>query len=116
MAEKFSNESIKHTFSDEEKSEIAQRMAAAIATLKKTEDEFQAVKSEFKSKIDLAKSQINSDAVLLNNGYEFRNVKCIIKYDVVNRITRFYRADNGEFAKERAMYSDEYQMKIDEEA
>jgi hypothetical protein len=114
MAEKFSNESIKHILSEDEKSEIAQRMAAAIATLKKTEDELQAVKSEFKSKIDLAKAQINGDAVLLNNGYEFRNVKCLIKYDVENRMVRFYRADTGDFAKERAMYSDEYQMQIDE--
>lgn len=113
--EKFSNESVKYTFSEDEKRDIATEMAQRIGELQRAEDDLKAVKSEFKSKIDLLQSQVNAAATQLNNGYEYRNMKCTVRYDVKNKVVRFYRCDTGELAKERGMYADEYQLKIMED-
>ena len=106
---KYSNEYVKHTFTEKEKKEISSEMALKVAQQKQLEDDKKAVTSDFGSRIEGAKAQINSAAVKLNNGYEYKTVKCAVSYDYDSQIVSFYRTDNGELGKERPMTQEETQ-------
>ena len=108
----FTHESVKHVFTEEEKREIASEMARQVSIRENFEDEKKALTSEFNSKIDGAKAQINSAAQKINNGYEYQTVKCQVIRDFESRMVQFFRVDTGELAKERPMTGDELQMKL----
>ncbi len=76
MEKEFSNEFIKHKFSEIEKQEIAIEMAQKVANLQQAEDDKKAVMSDYKSQIDGIQAGINGAAAKLNNGYEMRTIKC----------------------------------------
>jgi hypothetical protein len=108
----FSNEHIRHLFSEEELLEISSEMAQQVTSLKGFEDDKKALTSDFNGKIDSAKAQINSAATKLNNGYEYRTIKCEVERDYDAKVVRFYRIDTGELAKERPMTADELQLRL----
>lgn len=114
MEEKeYTQEYVKHVFSEDETREIATSLALKVSEMKAAEDEKKAVTSDFNSQIDSAKSLINLAATKLNNGYEMRTVKCEIVRDYSLRMILYYRVDTGDLAKERPMTTDDLQMKID---
>jgi len=107
-------EHVKYVFNENEKKEIAQSMAQKVGELQTAEDELKAVKSDFKSRMDALQAQVNGAATKLNNGYEWRSMECRVEYSVNDKIVAFYRLDNQEFVKERAMRPEELQLRIDE--
>ncbi|HEA67978.1 MAG TPA: hypothetical protein ENI07_14325 [Desulfobacterales bacterium] len=112
MEKRYSNEYVKHLFSDDEKKEIAIDLAQKVAELKQKEDDKKAILSELKSKIDSLTAMLNVAAVKLNNGYEMTTVKCKLNPDWKAKTWIINRADNGEFVKERKMTPDELQMRL----
>ena len=108
----FSNEFIEHTFTDDEKREIAIEMARKVSELQVAEDNKKAIMSEFKSKIDGIQANVNLSATKLNNGYEMRTIKCEVIPLWDKKVWEYRRVDNGEVAKEKQMSSNDLQMKI----
>ena len=113
MEKEFSNEYIKHIFTDDEKKEIAMEMAQKVSELQSAEDDKKAVMSDFKSRIDLFQANVNSAATKLNNGYEMQTVKCEIIPDWNKKIWQYFRVDNEMLVKEKPMSTDDLQMKLD---
>lgn len=112
MDKEFSNEYIKHIFTDDEKKEIAIEMAQKVSELSLAEDDKKAVMSDFKSRIDLLQANVNSAATKLNNGYEMQTVKCEIIPDWDKKVWNYIRVDTGMRAKEKPMTADDLQMKL----
>lgn len=113
MENEFSNEYIKHFFTDDEKKEIAIEMAQKVSELQQAEDDKKAVMSDFKSKIDGFQANVNSAATKLNNGYEMKTIKCEVVPDWTNKIWKYIRTDNMEVLKEKGMTTDDLQMQFE---
>jgi hypothetical protein len=112
MEKEFSNEFIKHTFSDDEKRDIAVEMAQKVSELQQAEDNKKAIVSDFKSQIDGIQARVNNAATKLNNGYEMRTVKCEVVPNWDKKVWEYMRTDTGEKVKEEAMTADDLQMKL----
>lgn len=111
---KYSHQYVKYEFIEEEKREISIEMAEKVSRLDSLEDELKAVKSDFKSQIDQTSADMKNLASKINNGWEMREIKCIIEYDYENGIVRHIRTDNGQEVKTRKMNQEERQMRIDD--
>lgn len=112
MEKEFSNEFIKHTFSNDEKRDIAMEMAQKVSELQHAEDNKKAIVSDFKSQIDGIQARVNNAATKLTNGYEMRTIKCEVIPNWDKKVLEYMRTDTGEKAKEEAMTSDDLQMKL----
>ena len=114
MDKEFSNEYIKHSFTDDKKAEIAIEMAQKVSELSSAEDDKKAVMSDFKSRIDLLQANVNSAATKLNNGYEMQNIKCEIVPDWDKKVWQYFRVDDESLVREKPMTADDLQMKLEE--
>ena len=113
MEEKeYSFESVRHTFTEDEKRDIAVEMARKVAELNQAEDDKKAVMSDLKSKIDSLTAQVNGAASKLNSGFEYRSLKCEVDRDYKARKIIFWFDEK--VVKEKPMTSDDLQMKIEE--
>lgn len=112
MDKEFSNEYIKHIFTESEKAGIAIEMAQKVSELSSAEDNKKAVMSDFKSQIDLLQAKVNSAAIKLNNGYEMQNIKCEVVPDWDSKIWQYFRVDNESLVKEKPMSADDLQMRL----
>lgn len=112
MENEFSNEYIKHHFTEDEKREIAIEMAEKVTQLKKAEDDLKAVKSEFKSKIDGFQANVNFAAPQLTNGYEMRTIECERVPEWDRKVWLYTAVDTGVVVKESDMTADDLQMQF----
>ena len=115
MAEKekeFSTQFVKHTFTEEEKKQIAQDMAQKVSELAQLEDQKKAVASQIKSEIDKKQAEVNISATHLNTGYEMRSVKCEVERDYKRRLIRYIRIDNGQIGREVTMTNEDLQKQL----
>lgn len=112
MREKeYSTEYVRYDFTEEEKKEIAAELARKVTDLAQAENERKAVASDLKSKIDGLTAQVAQAANRINNGYEYRNLKCEVDY--VYREKKVLYWFDGKIVKERFMTNDEFQMKLE---
>jgi hypothetical protein len=108
------NRHVQVYLSPEEKAEFGRQLARNAADLETLEDRKKQVASEFKAKIDAANAEIFKTARLLNNGYEYRDVKCDVQYDTPRKgLKRIVRMDTGEVVEEIPMTADELQQVLD---
>lgn len=88
---------LKYEFGQEELLGISRELARENADRDALENQKKAVTSELKSKIDLATAHIGSLSLLINNGYEMRNVKCVVDYNNPKEgLKSVQRTDTGE--------------------
>ena len=106
----YSTESVKHTFTEDEKRDIAIEMARKVAELNQAEDDKKAVMSDLKSRIDTITAQINGAAGKLNAGFEYRTVNCEVDRDYSQRKIIYWYDET--VVKEKPMSSDDLQLKI----
>ncbi len=111
MEKEFSTEYIKFNFTEEEKRDIAAEMARKVTDLAQAENDKKAIMSDLKSKIDSLTAQVNVAATKLNNGYEYRNVKCEIDPVYAEKKVLFWF--DGRIVKERPMTNDEMQIELE---
>jgi hypothetical protein len=111
---KYENEFIKYTFTESEKKDIAAEMAQKIVTLQQTEDDLKAIKSNYKSQIDVIQAGINSAATKLTAGYEMRSTKCQVVPNYPKKVWEYIRVDTGVLVKEKGMTSNDLQMEFEE--
>jgi multidrug resistance efflux pump len=105
-------ESLKCILTDDEIRRYGIAQARANAEIATAEEELQSVKSQYKSRVDAATANRNDMAKRINNGYEFRQVECIEKWDYNSNVISVFRTDNYETVSRRTMTRDEMQRKL----
>ena len=105
-------EFLKYVFTDEEKRELAEKMAHAVIEKNEAEEGMKAVASQFKSTIDRAKAEISSSASKINMGFDMRNVECLMQMDYKNNTVTIIRLDLQEVVRVRAMTAEERQEEL----
>lgn len=103
---------LKCHFTQEEMTEFRDKLANSIMDLSSIEDEKKSVMSDYTARINEKKAMINRVASNIRNGYEHREVKCRIDYDITRRVKTFAREDTGEIVQEEVMSPDEFQQEI----
>jgi hypothetical protein len=113
MSSEKSTEFIKHTFTEEEKREIASEMAQKITEANEIERQAKAVAGSFKGQIDELKAKVSNCSTKYNNGFEMRNELCDVSRDYDNRMVYYYLEGTSELVKERAMTASELQRELE---
>lgn len=75
-------------------------------------DEFDGVKADFKSRLERCEAEQNRLSVLLNNGYELRDVECEVISDFKSGQISVVRLDTGEEVEVRPMTEEERQRDL----
>lgn len=103
---------LRYYFSEEEKKEIADKMATAHNAVNRLEMEKKDAVAQFTSQISSAKKEVSECAQSLSKGYEMRNIECEILNDFAKNKVIVKRLDTGETVDERAMTSAERQLEM----
>jgi hypothetical protein len=112
MENKTSKEYCKYLFSAEELAKISSEMAQQVEEKKHLDDDLKAIKDDFKAKISKAEAAINSCALKVNNGYEMRNIECIVDKDYEKKVVRYIRLDTGEVVRTRLMEQADFELNL----
>lgn len=104
----------KYSFSEEEKRDIAETLAQKTQELSEVDQERKSVMSSYKERIDRITSEQSQSARLYKDGYEMRDIECIVERDIVVGEVRYIRTDTGEVAHRKKMTMAERQMNIDQ--
>ena len=105
---------VKYSFDDEEKKNIANRLAESVKKLNEIKKEKKEVTSNFNEKIDAESVEINTLAQKIRDGFELRNVECKIIKDYDDKKIIYKRLDNNEIVKTKEMDDNELQMNLGE--
>jgi hypothetical protein len=105
-----------YKFNEQEKREIAQELANAIADVRQSEDKLKAAQTQIKAEIETKNGVINLKAENLRSGMEIRSIDCEVVYAYADDVVRWVRCDTGEVAHERKMRPEDRQHKIEEAA
>ncbi len=113
MITKFT-EYLQYSFSDAELLDMAREQSRVIqekATLEKKKSE---IAKTLAGEIEGKQGVIDRISEGIRNGYEWRNIECIIHYDSPRSgMAEIIRTDTGEVAKRRRMTSEELQYQLD---
>lgn len=114
---KTENIQCKYVFDEAEKRDIAQRMANQKIRANKLKEERKLVMADFKARIDEAEAAVNADALRLQNGFEMRDMPCIVVMDYEHCVVEYYRVDTKECVRRRKMEGHElqYNLPMDEQ-
>lgn len=111
---KIENRLCEYRFSEQEKREIANELANAVADMKALEDKLKAAQTQIKAEISGKQGLINLKAENLRSGFEMRSIECEKVYDYEANEVRWVRCDTGEVAHRRRMDADERQRSLEE--
>lgn len=96
---------VKHLFTREEMSELAQKMASAEASISEKTDELKSVSTMIKAEIATQEGILHSCAEKLRSGYEMRPREADVNYD--KGIVKYVDKETGEIIEERPMTHEE---------
>ncbi len=102
----------KHFFTETEMKDIASTLARKIQENKAAEDEKKSIMSSFTARLTALMAGINLLSDNYRNGYDYRNMECIVKLDFDNKIKRFILEEDGEVVKEEPLSPEDYQEKL----
>jgi hypothetical protein len=68
-------------FIDKELLELGKKLAENSNLLEQQENEAKAVAKQLKAKCDQTAAKVQEISTKISNGYEYRNVRCVVKYD-----------------------------------
>lgn len=72
---------LRYQFTDKELLELGKKMAEAANLLNQQEEEAKAVAKQLKAKCDQTAARLTEASTKITNGYEYRSVKCVVKFD-----------------------------------
>jgi hypothetical protein len=101
-----------YKFNEQEKREIAGRLANGVSELGALEQRKKSLASQIKSEIDAKTASVQLDAEKLRSGFEMRPIECEVVYSDIDGLVRWIRTDTYELAHERPMLPDERQRKL----
>jgi hypothetical protein len=107
---------LRHDLSDNEMAGLARQQANAIEKLKVHENELGAIKKDYGGRIALAQAEIGSISSRVNQGWEMRNVKCLLCDERPEGYRLVIRTDNGHIARRRKLNPEERQIKLSTDA
>ena len=105
---------VRYVFSESEKMELGQKMAAAIEHRENFVGDKKAMAASFNEKIQSAENDASRFGRCLTQGYESRMVECDVFYDYTSRTVSWIRRDNREVAERREMTHKELQMEFED--
>lgn len=98
---------------DAEYKEIGLKMGAANQEIIQAENELKSVKSQYKSRIDSAKTRRDECASIINAGHQQRQVECHLMKDFNENTITLVRLDTGEVVRTRTMTTAERQRGLE---
>lgn len=110
----YTSEYCKYDFTEDDKKEIAQKMAMKTLESGELEQQKKSVMTGFKNKIEAADLVARECANHLKDGYEMRSIECEVIRDYDDGVIRYVRVDNGECVRTDDITHEERQMHIDE--
>ena len=106
---------LRYQFATDEVAKMSQEMAQAVAERNETQDNKKSVIKQLDSEIAQKEATINRLAILVRQGWEMRNLSCLVQMDYENGIYRAVREDTGEIVEERLLRAEELQFALDKE-
>ena len=104
MRQTETKEWLKYSFSDAEQREHARQLARSTRELAQVELQKKEVVSALKARAEAQNSEIARLSEFINNGYEYRNIECEIRYDTPDIGWKtIVRVDTGEIVREMKM-------------
>ena len=100
----------KYQFSPAELATLAVAMAAGHREKKEVEDELQGIKSSFKARLDALDAKINKASTDYGNGYEHRQMQCVLSFDFDKKRRTYRRQDNGTIVGNEPLRPEDYQV------
>ena len=91
---------------------IAEHLAIKTQELESLEDERKAVASSYKERIETCQMQMRRAARQYKDGFEMRDLECMVTRDYDTGTVSYVRTDNGECALIRPMTAGERQMRL----
>jgi hypothetical protein len=99
---KFETLNLKCILTNEEMMAISKEMAEHLNKKKQAEDNLASFSAQLKAEIKGHDAFINKDAVLINSGHEYRNVKCEVIIDEKKNTVAWVREDTGEITQQES--------------
>lgn len=113
MAQKH-EELLRCMLTDEEKLAISQRLSKACSDKEELELRKKEVSASLKASIEEQSSMIARDSRILQNGYEYRNVECMVTFNMPESGRKsYYRRDTGAFVRSAEMTDADRQTAMD---
>lgn len=106
------NNKIRRDFDPPEIRRIAQAMASHSLNIQELESEKSAIASQYKSKIDTAKSEMQEAANKITAGFEIVTRECLVVYRPGKSEKDLFNPANGEFLAVEPMDEPDYQREL----
>ena len=87
-------------------------LARANANKDEAEERKKEVDAQLKADIESHSTRALNLARKINNGYEYRDVKCFVEFDYLKNTASVIRLDLNELVETRAMTDDEHQTSL----
>ncbi len=105
-------ESHKVQLTEKEIRDASEKLAKLTDDIEGKEADKKSVASQYKADIDRLTSDARSEAALVRNKYDYRQVECREEFDNDHRTVSIVRTDTGETVRTRAMTSAEKQSDL----
>lgn len=106
------DEMLEVILTSEEKNERAAKMSATVLERRRLKEEAKRQNESFNSKIKLLDQEIEAEAVVIENGLEWRKVQCAERISETGIEVHVVRTDTGEVVRVRAMSEEERQEEL----
>ena len=106
-------ERAKWKFTDEENAELARTVTQKVKEIETLEDEKKSATAQMNADIKRAKLDCATAAQKHRDGWEFRDTECRVEKDYDTKVVRYIRIDEGTVVRQRKMYPEELQEKLD---
>ncbi len=103
---------IKYVFTEDEKKEVAGKLATKISEKQALEDKKKEVASQLTAEINKANAATSQLSREYNQGYTWKNHDCYEIFDYGEKVVHTHRADTDENVDTRTMTTSEYQKEM----
>jgi len=86
----------KHTYTTDELNTLQKALALAVQDLRHKEEDKKAIMSELTSDINKLHAETGSLSDRINSGYEYRSMKCVVKFDFPTGTKDIVHPETGE--------------------
>ena len=105
---------VRHEFSDQEKLDLSEKIVRAVSDISEAQRALKTFQMQIKGRKQEAEAVISSCASKLNEGYEMKNVPCLMVKDYEAGLISYESVETGEVMEERDMTPEERQMELTE--
>lgn len=107
------SEYLRYDFSEEEIKDRSKRLALAVQTKVRAQEEQKAAQAQFKERIEGADAKIGQLSRDINMGWEMRQLDCYVQFHTpVQGSKRIVRKDTGELVRDMPMQLSELQQNL----